>query len=65
MRFKNLQIYRLPSPWAVSVEALHGQLSRAETASEQFDADFALMTGELRRLLPQILGALGGEAPAA
>lgn len=34
----------------------------AETADEQFDADFALMTGELRRLLPQVVDALGGEA---
>ena len=33
----------------------------AETASEQFDADFALMTGELRRLLPQVVDVLGGE----
>lgn len=33
----------------------------AETADDQFDADFALMTGELRRLLPQVVDALGGE----
>jgi recombination associated protein RdgC len=33
----------------------------AETADEQFDADFALMTGELARLLPAIVAALGGE----
>lgn len=33
----------------------------AEHASEQFDADFALMTGELARFLPQLVTALGGE----
>jgi recombination associated protein RdgC len=33
----------------------------AETADEQFDADFTLMTGELARLLPAIVAALGGE----
>lgn len=33
----------------------------AEHASEQFDADFALMTGELARFLPQLVAALGGE----
>lgn len=33
----------------------------AETADEQFDADFVLMTGELARLLPALVAALGGE----
>lgn len=38
--------------------------SQAETADEQFDADFALMTGELARMLPAVVEALGGEQPA-
>lgn len=34
----------------------------AETADEQFDVDFALMSGELVRLFADLLLALGGEA---
>lgn len=33
----------------------------AETADEQFDVDFALMSGELSRLLADLVLALGGE----
>ncbi len=32
----------------------------AETAAEQFDSDFFLMTSELRQLLPELVDALGG-----
>lgn len=35
----------------------------AENAAEQFDADLALMSGELSRFLPAVVDALGGEAP--
>ena len=33
----------------------------AETMEEQFDADFALMTGELSRTITNLIAALGGE----
>ncbi|HEX5125630.1 MAG TPA: recombination-associated protein RdgC [Rhodocyclaceae bacterium] len=35
--------------------------ANAINAEEQFDADIALMTGELRRLIPALMAALGGE----
>lgn len=38
--------------------------SGAEDAQAMFDASFALMTGELARLLPELMGALGGELEA-
>lgn len=53
-----LQIKRLAFLDIVQEEAE----SQAETADEQFDADFALMTGELARFLPDLVEALGGEA---
>lgn len=36
--------------------------AKAENADEQFDADFALMTGEYLKLLADLVKALGGEA---
>lgn len=38
---------------------------QAETADEQFDVDFVLMSGELARLLADLVDALGGERPPA
>jgi recombination associated protein RdgC len=35
--------------------------AQAEAADEQFDIDFALMSGELARLLADLVDALGGE----
>jgi recombination associated protein RdgC len=34
---------------------------QADAEDDVFDADFALMTGELRKLLPDVIDALGGE----
>jgi recombination associated protein RdgC len=52
----NLQIKRL-SPLDVLKE------KAGDTGHEDaFDADFAMMTGELRQLLAAVAGALGGEA---
>ena len=42
-------------------EALEGQSDNDE---ERFDLDFALMAGELARLLDDLVAALGGEQPA-
>jgi recombination associated protein RdgC len=39
--------------------------SEASDPQEQFDADFALMTGELKGLLAEVLQSLGGEAQIA
>ncbi len=39
--------------------------SQAEDAEEQFDIDFALMTGELAAMLADLTQALGGEKKAA
>ena len=33
----------------------------SQTSDERFDSDFALMTGELAKLLAELVDALGGE----
>jgi recombination associated protein RdgC len=58
---ENLQVKRL-SFLDVLKEQTDGQ---AENEDERFDGDFALMTGEVTRLLDDLLGALGGEQPRA
>lgn len=52
-----LQVKRLAFLDIVQEEAE----SQADTVEEQFDADFALMTGELSHFLPDLVHALGGE----
>lgn len=42
-----------------------GSEGQAENEDERFDLDFTLMSGEVARLLDDLLAALGGEAPAA
>lgn len=54
---ENLQIKRLSF-----LDILKEQAdSQAENADERFDLDFTLMTGEVARLLDDLLEALGGE----
>mgnify|MGYP003482312649 FL=1 len=38
--------------------------AQGENPQEQFDIDFALMTGELSQLLEEVMSALGGEERA-
>lgn len=57
---EKLQLKRL-----VFLDILKDEVDRtAENADEQFDIDFALMSGELARLLDDLVLALGGEADA-
>ncbi|WP_457666892.1 recombination-associated protein RdgC [Thiolapillus sp.] len=55
---EKFQLKRLRFQDAVLDEA--GE-SAAETAAERFDADFALMTGEFARFLPDLIKLFGGE----
>jgi len=57
---ENLQIKRLAF-LDILKEQADGQ---AENADERFDLDFTLMTGEVARLLDDVVDALGGELPA-
>mgnify|MGYP003146676255 FL=1 len=44
-----------------ALDVVNENHTTAENEQEQFDADFALMTGELNALLTSLIGALGGE----
>ena len=48
MWFRNLQLHRLPVGWTLA-------------ADMQMEADFAIMSGELARMIPALVRALGGE----
>jgi recombination associated protein RdgC len=55
---ENLQVKRL-----AFLDLLKEQAEQqAQNADEQFDADFAIMSGELSRFVPDLVAALGGEA---
>lgn len=56
---ENLQIKRL-----ALLDVLKEQNSQVDSDQEQFDCDFALMTGELARMLDDLVTALGGEQQA-
>lgn len=56
---ENMQIKRI-----APLDMLSEQSNSLE-ADEVFDADFAIMTGELKVLLPNIIDALDGESPSA
>jgi recombination associated protein RdgC len=47
------------------LDILKEQSEQGESADEQFDLDFALMSGELAKLLADLMAALGGEKAAA
>jgi recombination associated protein RdgC len=47
------------------LDILKEQSEQGESADEQFDLDFALMSGELAKLLADVVEALGGEKAAA
>ncbi len=55
---ENMQVKRLAFLDLIKEESEQ----QSETADEQFDADFAIMSGELARFLPDLVEALGGEA---
>jgi recombination associated protein RdgC len=52
---ENMQLKRL-----APLDILKEQADAIE-ADDMFDTDFAIMTGELKKLLPDIIGELGGE----
>lgn len=54
---EKLELKRLTIPDILKEQAEQS----AEDAEEQFDADFAIISGEIKRLLPSITEVLGGE----
>ena len=58
MLHDNLQLKRV-----VALDILKDQADSSDQ-EEMFDTDFALMTGELQKLLVDLIGALGGESAA-
>lgn len=59
MLHQNLQLRRIRF-----LDVYNDENARGENAHEQFDIDFALMTGELNLLLTELTAALGGEQAA-
>lgn len=57
---EQLQIKRL-----AFLDILKENTEQGETADEQFDLDFALMSGELAKMLTDVVDALGGEKAKA
>ncbi len=57
---EQLQIKRL-----AFLDILKEETEQGETADEQFDLDFTLMSGELAKLLADVVEALGGEKAKA
>lgn len=59
MLHQNLQLRRIRF-----LDVYNDENARGENAHEQFDIDFALMTGELSQLLGELMAVLGGEQVA-
>lgn len=56
---QNLQLRRIQF-----LDVYNDDNAKGENANEQFDIDFALMTGELHQLLTELTAVLGGEQSA-
>lgn len=62
---EKMEIKRLGFLDLIKEEAEKAAEQASNSSEEQFDADFALMTGELSRFIPDLLAALGGEKAEA